>query len=175
MDKPIRLCITSMLLTAISLGCSGPTSHPASQPKDQAILEAPKVDEPPDGPFPPDEVAAGAFERWQAAAREPKKGLRTTYTYTLVKYAGKAFWVMDIHFGNGEAYKKLAIYAPVKDGSFRRCLLADSNVAFALAASVDHKTGVLELREEAGTRIEGKVVLSCNLKTIGTPYSTDIE
>ena len=60
------------------------------------------------------------------------------------------------------------------DGSFRRCLLAESNQAGWLAVSVDPKSGMLELRERANSELKGEVVLSCNLKTIGTPHSTGV-
>ena len=71
-------------------------------------------------------------------------------------------------------YKSIAVYAPAKDGSFQRCLLADSTQAGWLAVAVDAKTGMLELRERANSDIKGEVVLSCNLKTIGTPSSTGV-
>jgi hypothetical protein len=38
--------------------------------------------------------------------------------------------------------------------------------------AVDAKTGMLELREEANSKIKGEVVLSCNLKSVGTTHST---
>jgi len=40
--------------------------------------------------------------------------------------------------------------------------------------AVDAKTGMLEVRERANSGIKGEVVLSCNLKTIGTPHSTGV-
>jgi hypothetical protein len=130
----------------------------------------PKTNYPVDANIHPREVAARMFEKWQQqAAKKP-----SNVTYTRVEYAKKAFWVVDVHFGYGNPYKTIAVYAPAKDGSFRRCLLADSNRAGSLAVAVDPKAGVLELRERANSRIKGEVVLSCNLKTIGTPYSTGV-
>jgi hypothetical protein len=133
---------------------------------------APKADDPEDVlfPLPAREVAAGMFEKWQKeAAKKPGP-----VTYTRVKYAGRSFWVAEAHFGYGTPYKRIAVYAPAKDGSFRRCLLADSNRAGRLAVAVDAKTGMLELREEANSSIKDEVVLSCNLKSVGTPHSTGV-
>ena len=74
----------------------------------------------------------------------------------------------------GVAYKRIAIYAPVKDGSFQRVLVVDSNRAGWLAVALDPKSGVLELRERANSELKGEVVLSCNLKTVGTAHSTGV-
>ena len=132
----------------------------------QATPDTPKANDLEDVlfPLPPREVAAGMFEKWQQeAAKKP-----SSVTYTRVEYDKKAFWVVDAHFGYGNAYKRIAVYAPAKDGSFRRCLLAETNGAASLAAAVDAKTGMLELREQANSSLKGEVVLSCNLKAIGT-------
>jgi hypothetical protein len=121
----------------------------------------------------PREVAAGQFEKWQAAI-DPNARATVTYTYTRVEYAGKAFWVTDAHYGDGVAYKCIGVYAPEKDGSFHRVLVADSNRAGWLAVSLDQKTGMLELRERANSTLKDAVVLSCNLKTVGTAHSTGV-
>jgi hypothetical protein len=135
-----------------------------------AAPDAPKATDPRDPISDLREVAAGMFEKWQKeAAKNP-----SNVTYTRVEYDKKVFWVVDVDLGYGNPYKTIAVYAPAKDGSFRRCLLADSNRAGKLAVAVDAKTGMLELREEANSRIKGEVVLSCNLKTIGTPHSTGV-
>jgi hypothetical protein len=81
-------------------------------------------------------------------------------TYTRVEFDKKSFWVVDVHYGDGVPYKEIAVYAPTKGGSFRQCLLADSNRAGKLAVTVDAKTGMLTLREEANSSIKGEVVLS---------------
>ena len=123
----------------------------------------------------PREVAAGQFEKWQKET-EKNKDLRAavTYTYTRVEYDKKVFWVADAHYGDGVPYKSIAVYAPEKDGSFRRILVADSNQAGWLAVTVDPKSGLLELRERANSELKGEVVLSCNLKTVGTAHSTGV-
>jgi hypothetical protein len=36
---------------------------------------------------------------------------------------------------------------------------------------VDKETGVLELRERAKSKLQGQLVLACNLRTIGTQHS----
>jgi hypothetical protein len=119
--------------------------------------------------FHPRKVAAGVFAWCQKAAKNPRS---LPWTYTRVQYIGKTFWVVDVHLGDSVPYKLIAVYAPAKDGSFQRCLVAASNGAGCLAMFVDQRTGVLELRESANSSIKGEVVLSCNLKTIGTPHST---
>jgi hypothetical protein len=114
-------------------------------------------------PLPPQEVAAGKFEQWQReAAKKP-----SNVTYTRVEYDRKAYWVVEACFGYGDPSEKVAVYAPTKDGSFRRCLLVGPIKAGKLAVAADAKTGVLELREAVRSRTKGEVVLSCNLKAIG--------
>lgn len=121
----------------------------------------------------PQEVAAGQFEKWKLATEKNPRAA-VTFTYTKVEYEKKAFWVADGHYGDGVAYKSIAIYAPKKDGAFARVLVVDSNRAGWLAVSLDPKSGVLELRERANSDLKGEVVLSCNLKTVGTAYSTGV-
>src|SRR5262245_46458002 len=101
----------------------------------RAMPDGPTAKAPPDDPFHPREVAAGMFEKWQQeAAKNPRAVV--TYTYTRVEYDKKTFWVAVAHYGDGVPYKSIAVYAPAKDGSFRRCLLADSNQAGWLAVAV---------------------------------------
>jgi hypothetical protein len=121
----------------------------------------------------PHEVVAGQVEKWQEAI-DPNARATVTYTYTRVEFDKKAFWVADAHYGDGVPYKCVAVYAPKKDGSFQRVLVADSNQAGWLAVSLDPKSGVLELRERANSELKGEVVLSCNLKTDGTAHSTGV-
>jgi hypothetical protein len=124
-------------------------------------------------PLHPREVAAGQFEK-RKQATEKNPGATITYTYTRVEYDKEAFWVADAHYGDGVPYKSIAVYAPEKDGSFRRVLVADSNQAGWLAVSLDPKSGGLELRERANSELKGEIVLSCNLKTVGTAHSTGV-
>jgi hypothetical protein len=113
--------------------------------------------------LPPQEVAAEKFEQWQReAAKKP-----SSVTYTRVEYDRKAYWVVEASFGYGDPSEKIALYAPTKDGSFRRCLLVGPIRAGKLTVAADAKTGVLELREEVRSGTKGQVVLSCNLKAIG--------
>jgi hypothetical protein len=113
-------------------------------------------------PLPPREVAAMMFEKWQQEAKKP-----SCVTYTRVEYERKAYWVVEVRFGYGDPSSKIAVYAPTQDGPFRRCLLAGPMKAGTLAVTMDAKTGLLTLTEEARTGTKGEVVLSCNLKTIG--------
>jgi hypothetical protein len=125
----------------------------------------PKANDPEDAlfPLPPREVAAGMFEKWQEeAAKKPSSA-----TYTRVDYDRKAYWVVEASFGYGDPSEKIAVYAPTKDGSFRRCLLAGPIKAGKLTVAADAKTGLLTLSEDVNGRTRGEVVLSCNLKAIG--------
>jgi hypothetical protein len=142
-----------------------------------AAPDEPQVESSEDDLFHPREVAAGQFEKWQQGAERKPFTLTAAaagYTYTRIEYAGKTFWVADAHYGDGVPYKSIAVYAPAQDGSFGRCLLADSNRAGLLGVAVDPKSGMLELREQANSELKGEVVLSCNLKTVGTPHSTGV-
>jgi hypothetical protein len=136
----------------------------------RATPDQPKANDSPDDFFLPREVSADVFEQQKEAAKNPK----LTNPYTRVEYNKRTFWVAVVHLGYGNATKKVALYAPAKDGSFQRCLLADSNRAVSLAVTVDEKTGVLEIREPADGNRKGELVLSCNLKTVGTPHSTGV-
>ena len=114
-------------------------------------------------PLPPQEVAVGMFEKWQQEAAKKPSGA----TYTRVDYDRKAYWVVEAGIGYGDPPKKIAVYAPAKDGSFRRCLLAGPIQAGMLAVAADARTGVLEVREQSRGGAKGQLVLSCNLKNIG--------
>lgn len=93
-------------------------------------------------------------------------------TFTKVEFAGTTYWVLDVHFGYGVPYEQIGIYAPGKDGLFHLSLFAKSWAAGNIEAMVDKETGVLELRERANSKLKGQLVLSCNLRTIGTQDST---
>lgn len=143
----MRVFVPAALLTLVALAGSGPADVLAED-----LLF----------PLPSPEVAAGKFEKWQAeAAKKP-----SSVTYTSVEYDRKGYWVVEARFGYGGPSEKIAVYAPTKDGAFRRCLLAGPIKAWKLAVVVDAKTGVLELREMADRRTKGEVVLSCDLKAI---------
>jgi hypothetical protein len=92
-------------------------------------------------------------------------------TFTKLEFAGFTFWVRSINLGYGEPHTLIGIYAPAPDGIFHRSLCAESWAAGNIEATVDVKTGILELRERANSNIKGQLVLSCNLKTIGTQHS----
>jgi hypothetical protein len=71
----------------------------------------------------------------------------------------------------GVPHTYIGIYAPDKDGVFHRSLTAESWEAGKIEATVDAKTGILELRERADSDLQGQLVLSCNLKMLGTQHS----
>jgi hypothetical protein len=92
-------------------------------------------------------------------------------TFTKLQFAGATFWLKRVNLGYGVAHTFIGIYAPDKDGVFHRSLTAESWDAVDIEATVNAKTGILELRERADSDLKGQLVLSCNLKTIGTQHS----
>lgn len=148
----MRAFVSAAVLALLELGGSGFADAPKESPAEDILF-----------PLPPQEVAAGKFEQWQReAAKKP-----SSVTYTRVEYDRQAYWVAIVSFGYGDPSKKIAVYAPTKDGSFCRCLLAGPIKAGRIAISADTNAGMLELREEANSSRKGEVVLSWNLKAIG--------
>jgi hypothetical protein len=94
-------------------------------------------------------------------------------TLTKLDFAGSTFWVMNVSLGYGVPHTLIGIYAPDRDGIYHRSLTAESWAAGNIVATVDAKTGLLELRERANSNLKGQLVLSCNLKTIGTQHSIE--
>jgi hypothetical protein len=146
----MRMLIPAAILAVLSLVPRATPDAPKANDLEDALF-----------PLPPREVAAGMFEKWQQETAKKPSGA----TYTRVEYDRKAYWVVEAGIGYGDPPKKIAIYAPTKDGSFRRCLLAGPIKVGMLAVAADAKTGLLNLSEESRTK--GEVVLSCNLKAIG--------
>ncbi len=92
--------------------------------------------------------------------------------FTKLEFAGSTFWMGIVDFlGDGVPHTWIGVYAPHKEGGFSRSLFAESWAAGKIEATVDGKTGILELRERANSEIKGQLVLSCNLKTVGTQHS----
>lgn len=148
----MRVLVPTAVLALLVLTRSGPADTPKEDPAEDLLF-----------PLPPQKVAAGKFEEWQReAAKKP-----SSVTYTRVEFDRKAYWVVEARFGYGDPSEKIAVYAPTKDGAFRRCLLAGPIKAGTLAVVADAKTGMLVLWEEARSSTKGEVVLSCNLKAIG--------
>jgi hypothetical protein len=148
----MRMLIPAAILAGLVLVSPATPDDPKAKDLEDALF-----------PLPPRLVSAGMLEKWQQeAAKKP-----SSVTYTRVEYDKKAYWVVEASFGYGDPSEKIAVYAPTKNGSFRRCLLAGPIKAGKLAVAADAKTGVLELREEVSSRTKGEVVLSCNLKGIG--------
>ena len=122
----------------------------------------------------PDDKSLPAFDRLLPARLtakdvEDKKG----GTYTKLECAGFTYWVFEISLGFGVPHTQIGIYAPDKEGMFHLSLAAESWAAGHIEASVDQKTGILELRERANSKLKGQLVLSCNLRTIGTQHSIE--
>ena len=117
-----------------------------------------------------------SFEDFFLPAQLTKEKIATTNgaKFTKHEYAGVTFWLGICDFlGDGVPHTWIGVYAPHKDGVFRRCLFADSWAAGRIEAAVDAKTGMLELREGANSKLKGQLLLSCNLKTIGTQSSIE--
>jgi hypothetical protein len=148
----MRLLIPTAILAVLALVSPATPDDPKANDLEDALF-----------PLPPREVTAGMFEKWQQEALKKPSSV----TYTRVDYDRKAYWVVEASFGYGDPSEKIAVYAPTKDGSFRRCLLVGPIKAGKLAMAVDAKTGLLNLSEELNSRTKGEVVVSCNLKAIG--------
>lgn len=91
--------------------------------------------------------------------------------FTKLECAGSTFWVRCIGFGDGVPHTFIGIYASDKEGVFQRCVSAESWAAGNIEATIDTKTSMLELREVANSPLRGALILSINLKTIGTQHS----
>ena len=91
--------------------------------------------------------------------------------YTKLEFAKSTFWVRIFGFGDGVPHTAIGVYAPDKEGVFHRCLAAESFAAGKIEANVNKESGLLELRERAYSKLNGQLVLACNLRTIGTPHS----
>jgi hypothetical protein len=138
------LVVTAMLLSTGATGLVSPPGQESSHTLD-CLLPA----------------------RLTAKAIEAKDG----GTFTKLEFAGVTYWVLDNHLGYGVPYKQIGVYAPDKDGVFHLSLFAKSWAAGHIEATVDKETGVLELRERANSKLKGQLVLSCNLRTVGTQHS----
>jgi hypothetical protein len=92
--------------------------------------------------------------------------------FAKTEFAGSTFWVGIVDWlGDSVPHTLIGIYAAHKDGRFRLSLYAESWAASKIEASVDKKTGILELRERANSDLKGQLVLACNLRMIGTQHS----
>src|SRR5262249_27854165 len=128
----MRMLIPTAILAVLVLVSPATPDDPKANDLEDALF-----------PLPPREVAAGMLEKWQReAAKRP-----SSRTYTRVEYDRKAHWVVEASFGYGDPSEKIAVYAPTKDGSFRRCLLAGPIKAGKLAIALDPTAGILSLTE----------------------------
>ena len=93
------------------------------------------------------------------------------YALYKLRFEEREYLVLGIHLGDGVAYKQIGVYAPDDDQQFHLSLMTDSWNAGWLEVNIDQKTGLLEIKERANSKIKGQVVLSCNLRTIGTQSS----
>jgi|SRR5579864_773670 len=148
----MRMLIPAAILAVLALVSPATPDDPKANDLEDALF-----------PLPPQEVMAGMFKKWQQEAVKKPSSVK----YTRVDYDQQEYWVVEASFGYGDPSEKIAVYAPTKDGSFRRCLLVGPIKAGKLAVAADAKTGMLNLREEMNSRTKGEVVLSCNLKAIG--------
>jgi hypothetical protein len=123
---------------------------------------------------PDKEKSVSVFDLWLPEQLK-KEDIQATKvkdgTLTKLEFAGSTFWLMSVNLGYGVPHTYIGIYAPDKDGVFHRSLCAESWAAGNIGATVDAKTGILELRERANSNLKGQLVLSCNLNTIGTQHS----
>jgi hypothetical protein len=88
-----------------------------------------------------------------------------------LEFGGKTFWLVMVSYGYGVPYTAIGLYAPNGEDAFTLCLEAESCGAGWLKPELDPQTGVLQLREHARSTLEGKVILACNLRSVGTYQS----
>lgn len=92
-----------------------------------------------------------------------------------IEFEGKTFWVILSSYGWGVSHYTVEVYAPTKAGEHRLCLKAQSCGAGHLETELDHRTGILVFREHARSKLEGQVILSCNLRSVGNSHSVSGE
>jgi hypothetical protein len=148
----MRTLFSAAALTMLALAGGGTTAAPKTAPAEDLLF-----------PLPAEEVEAGRFEEWQREAAKTPSAI----AYTSVEYDRRAYWVAEARCGFGDPSSKIAVYAPTKEGSFRRCLLVGPIKAGSCAVAADAKTGVLSVTEEVRSGTKGEVVLSCSLKAVG--------
>jgi hypothetical protein len=88
-----------------------------------------------------------------------------------LEFAGQTFWLVVVPYGYGVPYTAVGLYAPSGEDTFTLCLEAESCGAGWLKPELDPQTGVLQLREHARSTLEGKVILACDLRSVGTYQS----
>jgi hypothetical protein len=95
----------------------------------------------------------------------------TTRMLSRVQFAGKTYWVVLSYSGKGTPYCTVGVYAPTEGGEHYLCMEAESCGAGNIKPELDEGTGMLVLREHAASRLEGQVILSCNLRSVGNHHS----
>jgi hypothetical protein len=116
-------------------------------------------------PLPPKEVAAGKFEKWHEEAKKTPSGV----AYTKMEIEKEVFWVAvsERKFSISVKSEMVAVYQPMKDGSYRRCLFAGPIHAGKPEWKFDVETGMVQVREQANSKVKDEVLLAINLKAIG--------
>jgi hypothetical protein len=138
--------------------CAAGMTQPKSRPDEKASEKRPSL-------------LPLAFAKGELQQIKDRLDAKSDYIHK-IEYAGDVYWVMDMHLGDGVAYKHVGLYAPEEDGSHRQCLFAESWAAGSLQIKFDEKTGLVELRETANSTLKGQLILSFNLKSIGSQHST---
>ena len=93
--------------------------------------------------------------------------------FTKLEFAGTTYWMLEVNaLTISVPHKQMGLYAPDKDGVFHLSLIAESWAAASIEATVNQETGMLKLRERANSKLKDQLILSCNLRTIGTQHST---
>jgi hypothetical protein len=95
----------------------------------------------------------------------------TTRKISRVEFGGKTFWVVLWRTGMGISYYTVGLYAPAEDGQYHLCMEAESCGAGYIKPELDEATGLLVVREHARSKLEGQVILSCNLRSVGNYHS----
>jgi hypothetical protein len=102
---------------------------------------------------------------------EIQEGRDTTRTVSRVQFEGKTFWVVLWRAGMGISYYTVGVYAPTESGQYHLCMEAESCGAGFIKPELDEAAGLLVVREHARSDLEGQVILSCNLRSVGNYHS----
>jgi hypothetical protein len=94
-----------------------------------------------------------------------------TRSASRVQFEGKTFWVVLSRSGMGISYYTVAVYAPAANGESALCFAGESCGAGWLKPELEAATGQLVFREHARSELEGQVILSCNLRSVGNYHS----
>ena len=135
------------------------------------IVRPPAIGQTPLAPSPPPVESDAKLSRLNFLDPVFVVGGSASREASRIEFEGKTFWLVDTHWGMGVPYKTIGLYAPDRDAKHVLVLATESCGAGHLKPEVDATTGMLVLREHANSTLKGQIILSCNLRSIGTYQS----